>query len=261
MAGGEVLTSYMVTCLTENLRIVTDYRTTVPTSCPNNSGHTIDPDQTTVYDTRTMNNVSVLIPSGYYQCTTVDLDMPTCTPGTIFTKDISWPMRVLLWTTSFYLPENSAGDVFDVIAAPDTPIGYLIAQASADSTTISVSPTVIQNMIPGLDITLYDGVNRNDLGRIVSCDAENSTVTFEDATINSFNIGTIVLFNLKNVRQFDVCRDIATEVHLAAGWVKYKEIPPNTTLRMVYYNNNGGTKCIAMKVEYYIVQPIGLIYD
>jgi hypothetical protein len=179
--------------------------------------------------------------------------MDVCTPGTVFTKDISWPMKIYLWTTSVYLPADSEGDKFEIIAAPDTPIGYITGPAGIGVTQISVSETVTANMIPGLDITLYDGVNRNDLGRITACDTINHTVSFETATINAFSPGTLVLFSLKNVRDFAVCRNIAMEVSLAAGWIKYKEVPPNTILRMVYYNNNGGAKCIAMKVEYYIM--------
>lgn len=249
------LSSYLITCLTESARIVSNYSLTPPTTCPHNTEHTIDPTQTSVYDTQALTNVSVMIPDGYYQCTTMDLDMPTCTPGTVFTKDITWPMRIFLWTTSFYLPSDSEGDTFDVIAAPDTTIGYLTENVDVDSTQITVSESVTSNMIPGLDITLFDGNNRNELGRITACDPINHTVTFEAATTNSFSVGTLIYFNLKNIRNFDVCRNVATEVNLASAWIKYKEIPANTIMRMVYHNNNGGAKCIAMRVEYYIVAP------
>lgn len=247
------LSSYLVTCLTEGVRVVTNYSFEPPTTCPNNTSHTIDPSQTVVYDTQSLVNVSVVIPDGYYQCCTLDLDMPVCSPGSVYTKEISWPMKIYLWTISLYLPADSEGDSYDVISAPDTAIGYLTSGVDVGATQISVSETVTANMIPGLDIDLYDGVNRNVLGRITACDSVNHTVTFETATTNSFTQGTIVLFNLKNIRNFDVCRNIASEVHLATAWVKYKEVPANTIMRIVYHNNNGGAKCIAMKVEYYIM--------
>lgn len=46
------LSSYLVTCLTEEIRIVSDYVASPPTTCPNNALHTIDPSQTVVYDTQ-----------------------------------------------------------------------------------------------------------------------------------------------------------------------------------------------------------------
>lgn len=257
----ETLSQYVITCLTESMRITTDYRPTPPTCCPNNNTHTIDPTQTQVYTTKPMTDVQVLQPNGYYQCSTLDLDMPACTPGTIFSADLVNPMRVLLWTTSMFLPADSEGDRVEIIAAPDTPIGYITASISVDATVIPVSATVIGFLIPGLDIALYDGVNYHDLGRVISIDAVNGTVTIEYATISSFAIGTPVLFNLKNVRAFDVCRDFSGEINLGGAWIKYKEVPPNTTMRVVYTNNDGVAKCVVLKFEYYIVQPTGLVYD
>jgi len=46
------LSSYLITCLTEQIRIVSDYVASPPTTCPNNALHTIDPDQTQVSDTQ-----------------------------------------------------------------------------------------------------------------------------------------------------------------------------------------------------------------
>ena len=189
----ETLSQYLVTCLTESTRVVTDYRNTTPTTCPNNNEHTIDPAQTQVYCTKPMTDVHILIPNGYYQCSSMDLDMPACTPGTIFTADIANPMRILLWTTSMYLPPNSEGDVVDIITAPDTPIGYITSSVETDSTVIPASATVIGFIIPGLDVSLFDGVNYNDLGRVLSISTENSTITIENATTNSFNIWFIIL--------------------------------------------------------------------
>lgn len=257
----ETLSQYLVTCLTESTRVTTDYRNTPPTTCPNNNEHTIDPAQTQVYCTKPMTDVQVLIPNGYYQCSTLDLDMPECTPGTIFTADLVNPMRILLWTTSMYLPPNSEGDTVDIITAPDTPIGYITSSVSADTNVIPVSSTVVGFIIPGLDISLYDGVNYNDLGRVTAVDTQNSTVSIEFATANSFNMGTPVLFNLKSVRAFDVCEDFSGEVSLGSAWVKYKEVPANTTMRVSYHNNDGVAKCIVLKFEYYIIQPTGMIYD
>ena len=250
-----LLDSLLISCLTEGRRVVSTYSYVPPTTCPNDTSHTIDPSQTQIHDSQTLTSVNVILPDGYYQCTTLDLEMPDGPIGTVYTKDISWPMKIYLWTISLYLPTDSEGDFFDVIAAPDTVIGYTTDTLNIGSTQMSVSSTVTTNMIPGLDIALYDGQNRNELGRITAIDSVNHIVTFETATTQSFAQGTLIFFNLKNVRHFEVCRNISTEVQLAQAWVKYKEIPANTNMRMVYTNNTGESKCIGMKLEYYIMPP------
>jgi hypothetical protein len=45
---------YFVQCITEDNYIMSDYSYDVPTTCPNNPSHTIDPSQTIYYDTRTV---------------------------------------------------------------------------------------------------------------------------------------------------------------------------------------------------------------
>ena len=55
-----VLASYLITCLTEQLRVVSPFVYTVPTTCPNNTAHTIDPSQTILYKTLAPKNVTVL---------------------------------------------------------------------------------------------------------------------------------------------------------------------------------------------------------
>jgi hypothetical protein len=249
----DILSNYVVTCLTENTRIISDYMFTPPTTCPHDTSHVIDQAQTTIYESQTTTKVSVNIPDGWYQCTTLDLDMPTCTVGTVFTKEISWPMKIYLWTMALYLPMDSEGDTFDVIASPDEPIGYITSTITAGNTNIHVSPTVTTNMIPGLDLAITDGTNYDSLDRITNIDVINGTIDIETTPIHDYAPGSVILFNLKNVRKFEVCRNIATEVQLAQAWVKYKEIPPNTCMRIVYTNTTGAAKCIALKIEYYIM--------
>ena len=53
------LSSYLVSCETEGIRVATDYRSTVPTHCPNNEAHTINSALTVVFDTQTLNQVSI----------------------------------------------------------------------------------------------------------------------------------------------------------------------------------------------------------
>jgi len=249
------LSSYQITCLTEGIRVVTNYGVTVPTVCPNNNQHTIDPDQTTVYDTQTLTEVTVLNPNGYYQATTSYLPMDACTPGTVFTKDISFPMRIFLWSIAVYPPVNSEDDWFDVISAPNTAIGYITSGIEIGATQMYVSSTVCENAIPGLDIAIYDGTNRDDLGRITAGDEGTLLCQFETPTTHAFTTGSLVELNLKNIRHFEMCRTTEYEIRLGSPWKKYKEVPANTIMRIVYHNMDGNAKYISMLLEYYIMPP------
>ncbi|ARF11601.1 hypothetical protein Klosneuvirus_2_37 [Klosneuvirus KNV1] len=57
--------SYLITCLTEETRILSAYVPIEPTTCPNDITHIIAPDQTTVYDTQ----YRTLVADGY-----IDID-------------------------------------------------------------------------------------------------------------------------------------------------------------------------------------------
>jgi hypothetical protein len=194
-----------------------------------------------------------MAPEGYYQCTTMNLAIPLGSVGSIYTQDVSWPMKIALWTASVFVPSNSEGDIFDIVYAPDTPIGTVASVVNVGDTVISVSPTVTASVVPGFDVSLLDSTHRNDLNRVIALDTINKTITMETPTINSFDFGTTVDLNIKFIRSFVIGQNMTSEITLGSGWIKSMVIPPNTHLRVIYTNTTGTAKSISMKMEYHIM--------
>jgi hypothetical protein len=251
------LSSYLITCLTEQIRVVSPYVDTPPTTCPNNTAHTIDPTQTAVFQTINMSNVTVFEKeNGYFQATSICHTIPsTVTPPEVTIYDQSWPCDIYLMSTTIYLDDKSVGDTFDIICAPDTPVGTLIDDVDVSGNTLHVSSTVSSHVTRGMHVSLSDGVNKNDLGRITSTDIEKSLITVETATENGFSIGTLVLMNVHTVYNFGVCTAMISPNGITFGNrpLNGKIVPANTTIRLTYTNSTGTGKVISCKTEYMIL--------
>ncbi len=59
-------------------------------------------------------------------------------------------------------------DIVNVVADPEVTIGTLTANANIGETVLNVSSTVTDNAIKGMDVQLTDGVNTEELGRIIT---------------------------------------------------------------------------------------------
>jgi len=133
-----------------------------PTQCPNITAHTsraLNTDATTII--RSISSQSVVAQEaseGWFNATTVALTVPTSTPGTVHTINISWPAEVLLWKTAIYMEGDPSldGDKINVVAGPDTTIGYIVAPATSGNTTVHVSSTVLAYITAGIDASLSE---------------------------------------------------------------------------------------------------------
>jgi len=227
-----------------------------PLLCPNNSAHTVDPTTVRIVQTVSPQQFTALEASqGYYQAMSVCICVPAGATGAIYTQDISWPADILIWTTTLYTTTDSMDDVFSLISGPDTTIGVLTVAANIGDTTINVSPTVTANVTRGLNLSLFDGTNRNDLGEVTVIDTVNNIITFQTALTNAFNPNTLVYLNVYTIKNFTICGTMMSNqgITFGAKGFKGKELPANMILRFVNVNNNGLAKMISFKVEYYII--------
>lgn len=243
---------YRYYCPTEDAYRL-EWGTTAPTNCPVDSAVI---DQSTVSVVQTVTTEEVIVTDGadgWYQSTAISMDVPGAT-GT-YTEDTSWPCDIILWTAVIYLDANSTGDSFQIIVAPNTAIGYLTAGCTSSSTTITVSPTVIAFVQRGLELTLNDGVNENQLGRITAIDTNTNTITFETATTNTFSAFTPVYISIYVIRNFITPSSMvgATKLISFAGkGLRGKIIPANTLVRYTYTNNSAVAKNVSIKLEYFM---------
>jgi len=230
-----------------------EWGTTPPTNCPVDNA-AIDQLTTTIVQTVSTKEVIVTDGAdGWYQATSIHMAVTGAT-GT-YVEDTSWPCDIILWTATIYIDDQSTGDMFEIIVAPDTAIGYLTASCASSSTTMTVSPTVIAFVQRGLDLKLNNGTNINNLGRITAIDTNTNTITFETATTNTFAMYTPVYLGIYVIRNYNLSSSMVGAckcIDFAGKGLRGKVIPANTLVRFSYKNNSAIAKDVSIKIEYFM---------
>ena len=246
---------YKVYCETESAwvngwTIDPDLVTTCPTD---HQTHTITSNSVTVIEEISEGTVSLKNSiAGYFQVSTIDLDIPQGNTGTVATKDITYPFEVELWKTDYVSSPDSVDDILNIIVGPDTAISVLTATGNIGDTTIHMLSSIFDANIlcRGVYLKLFNGISVfQDLGRVIALDPINYTVTFENAITSTFNAGSPVLLNLYLVKDFIIS---APSINFEFGSKGYstKKIPPNTVIRILYTNKSGLAKKVYFGIEY-----------
>ncbi len=185
---------------------------------------------------------------GHYQAQSYELDVPAST-GWV-TKDISWPIPVSILSAEWVNRSEYNHDEAEFQIAPDTIIGTISVDVSVGTTEITVSSTVIDNAEVGYYIILTDGANSDDCGRIISIDSDNSKITVETATTNSFASATptYVKQTVKMVPHMQLNANSRTQ--LGESKIGGSYIPANKILRLRYNNTDGVAKTFSFILEY-----------
>ncbi len=240
---------YQVYCTTENAYVL-QWGETEPTTCPNNTAHTINPALTTIIRTISTRTVKAAEDSeGYFETGNIVVNVASGTPGSVTPHDVTWPYKILLWKTILSITTDMLGDTISVVASPNTTIGVIVAPAAIAQTTFPVNSTVIQNILRGFLVNLYDGVNNDVLGVCTNIDRVNNTISVETGPTHSFNAGSAIqvgVYVLKNI----VCHD-TTPISIGDKGSKGKTIEPYQILRIYYTNNSGTSKTVYYRYECY----------
>lgn len=245
---------YKVFCQTENAWV--ENWTTTPESistCPTNSSHTITSNSVTVLEEISEGTVALKNSvAGYFQVSTIVLDVPASAPNSVHIEDVSFPYEIEMWKTDYVSSADSVDDILNIIIGPDTAISVLTATGNINDTTLNLMSSIFSANVlcRGVHIKLFNGVSTfQDLGRITAIDAVNHTVTVENALTSTFNAGSPVLLNLYLVKNFYIS---APSINFEFGSKGYstKKIPPNTTIRILYTNSSGIAKKVYFGFEY-----------
>jgi hypothetical protein len=227
-----------------------DSDTVGPTTCPNDSGHSVNPNSVALVDSIENNDVRVLeedgtIPtSGSYQMNSFCY---MCGPG-ITTHTESFPTPISGLAVEYVVNEDNVGDEFKILVAPNTTIGVITADVSASDTVINVSSTVIDNMTPGRYMRITDGSTTNDLGRVVDVDTNLSQITVETAATDAFAAATPTYVQMTVQR---------AHVHIMRAWlaefgsskIGASTIPANTPIVLEYNNRHHYYKQFVVQLE------------
>lgn len=248
-----ILYKWKIYCSTDSTYeyIWLDENQAQPTTCPTNTAHTIDTAQTSIVETRTSNNVNIIqedIATGHNYLWDTKNFVALANQTTSYT--FSYPFNVSVLEAQFISAEENTDDSWSWIIAPNTTIGALTANVEIDDTVINVSPTVTSNIKIGFWVNLFDGVNTEELGRVLEIDGSAGTITVENASTQAFSAisPTYVRINIYFMKDAVFGHPWLTVY--GEGKIKSSYVPANTLVEVKYTNNSPTTdKKIVCMIE------------
>ena len=258
-------TKWKIYCNTEGdwQEVILEESEGAPTVCPNINTHSVNGHSSTKLETVSAQEVKVieeLIPTGgRFHCNTVNFDAPG---NTITTHDVSWPFDINILSLNFHSKgarkndgtwdanESQEGDIYSIVAAPDTIVGNITANVSIGDTTIYVSQTVMDNVKIGYYINLFNGPSTNDLGRVISLDKNLNTIVVETASTDTFSAltPTYVRMNLYMIKDFEI--GPSDNYEIGNNKIGANFLPKNTVNRIIYDNKTTSQKRIRFNIQY-----------
>lgn len=185
---------------------------------------------------------------GHFQIKTVNFTAPATA---VHSVDVSWPHPIGVLSVALYCKQANAGDKVTVVVAPDTIIGAIGANVAVSDTTFVVGSTVLQNLHVGYLVNLFDGVNSEDCGVMVSKDLSNSTITVSQGSTQAFSAASPTYVRM-GVCMMDHHELPALDTVLKFGESKVgaSHIPAGTTVRVLYDNQTAEQQDLVACVEY-----------
>lgn len=246
------INKYRLWCIEENTYVYS-FAETEPTICPNNhADKSIDTSKTTIVQSIVPNTTIIQSDvAGYYQMATTTITVPTGATGSVYEQTISFPMDLSLWIMEFTSSANMVGDVFSIIAMPETTAGYVTAPVSIGDTVINTSSTIFTSglIVKGMEFILDNGVTKQSLGLITALDTVNSQVTVQTPPTVAYAPGSLIKINTYTVRNQVIDSVNKSFIYGRKGFTT-KQIPANSLIKFVYTNNNGLAKNMYFNLEY-----------
>jgi len=174
----------------------------------------------------------------------------TCATGATQNFDITFPININLYSVQVLVASNNIGDMFEVSVAPYTTVGFLAVNANTGATGLTVTQTVIDNIIPGYFITVTDGVNLDETGQVVEINKANNYITLETPLTNSYlaSSPTYIQMTVKFAHKIHIFSQAI--LRFGDDTIGSSYIPKNTVIRVKYWNNTGGNKKIVAYGQY-----------
>ena len=247
---------WSVYCIEEDLNVIT-WSENKPSLCPNDhTDRTINSSRTRQLGVISSEQVSIKESFvGYFQSTSIEIDVPACYPGEKIEYDISYPMDLSVLKIGFYAHNNMVGDEIDGANSPLTLVGQLTETASYGSTILNIPGPIATNtdIVKGVEIRLAMLTNPTiyeDVGRIISIDPTNFTYTVENPLSQEFPVGSLIYITIYTIRDFCIQRG-DTFYSFGKKGIGARELPANVINRWIYTNNNGEPKKYHIDLEFY----------
>lgn len=249
------INKWKIFCITENTWSYgyLDSTATPPTTCFNNTSHTVNPDSISIVETISPNTVTIsendpdepndigdnYITEGY------SVDLPA---NTITTKQISWPIPINVLSTNYSTLDTHIGDIIDIVSNSIN-IGTVTANVSIGDTVLTVSSTVVNAAIKGYEILITDGTNTDFLDSVISINKNNNTITIRQSPTHTFSIGSLIKIQKRIMKNVEIGMSWLYEP--SRGRIVGTRVKANQTLNIKYNNKSTSVdKRITFNIQY-----------
>lgn len=261
------LKNFQYFCQTEN-DLIMEWREEdwgEPTICKNDNTHTILSNSIRIAsggvmkpDVKEIKEESVPT-GGHFQAFTVVLNAAANTTTIV---DNSWKFDTSTLAVYYVSTAEHEDDEIEVIIGPDTKVGYITTDITSSENVIPVDSNSLNYLKIGYFVKLstatiaadLDTSTTDELGEIIDIDHDNSTITVDIPTTNSF-LGlsgqtpqTYIYMSVKMVKDYVI--GPPWEYVLGESKIGASYLPKNTVVRISYKNNSPSTaKKMVFKIE------------
>ena len=162
-------------------------------------------------------------------------------------ESYTWPYRTSVLVMKFISDTSNTGDLINFYVGKNTIIGVMTQKSLANSTTITVSKTVVDNIMIGFLLTL-----QKTTGEVFECgevyNIINNVLSFTIPLNADFHIGDYVKMTVQPVRNYIIS---TPWLHVIGdSKIGSSSIPPNIVCGVEYTNNTSTTKTFLFAFEY-----------
>lgn len=154
--------------------------------------------------------------------------------------DVTFPIPVCIFKIQFNIKSYSLGDKIDLVMAPNTNIGLISGAVSVGDNKITLAASQLKFLDEGYSLQLSDGVNTQDMGKIIAKDWTTNQVTMEEKSDYNFALGGS--FALLSVVFASLTFNQVGEYVLGNETNLASVLPADVVMRLTYCNLSGGAK-------------------
>lgn len=241
---------YRIFCNTESQNVY-QWGTVAPTTCPNNTAHSINPNSISVVDQIASNAVKIQSESvptgGYFRSETFKV---IAAGNTTTASQFVWPFNISLLMVSCTTTSEHEGDSITAEVPSNLTVGAITQDVSIGDTVLNVSLSVINYVAIGFYISITDGTNTDTLNRIISIDKINNKITLETASTHNYSAATPTYVSMTVSPLHDFEFGPPQTYHLGQSSLGASHIPANVPIVVKYTNITADTKMLIFNCEY-----------
>lgn len=165
-----------------------------------------------------------------------------CVNNTVTNFDYTWPFIISGLEVRFNALSNHIGDVIDLTVGPDSTLSTISSPLSAGSNTLVLDGLVSQygiTVAKGFYVSISDGVNTDNLGRVLSVDTDTNTITIENVPSNSYTTATVTM-TIYIVKDYHI--ETSGMYVFGSSKMTGSLVPSNTPVRFSYDNKENSSK-------------------